>query len=153
MCNTWASEPWGHLYSTSSALPVRFGAFQEDEGFTSVGSVLEKAAHQETVTLEAAPNCSATPKHSFCHQDEVAGAIFWRTTCHRRGKCEVEGKDCSHTAGVVEQAKAWMAQARMAQALYHIGAPRSHKHQLRGLLGLWGHLDREEIPELGVGLS
>lgn len=139
MCNTWASEPWGHLYSTSSALPVRFGAFQEDEGFTSVGSVVGKAAHQETVTLEAAPNCSVTPKHSFCHQDEVVGAIFWRTTCHRRGKRgEAEGKECSRTAGVVEQAKAWMA-----QALYHTGAPHSHEHQLCGLLGLWGNLDRE----------
>lgn len=34
----------------SSALPIHSGAFREDRGFTSIGSVVQKAAHQETAT-------------------------------------------------------------------------------------------------------
>lgn len=101
--------------------------------------MVKKAVHQETVTPEPAPNCSATPKSSLRQQQEGVGAIFWITTLHGRGKHgEAEGKDCSHATGLIKQAKTWMA-----QMLYHVGAPRSPERQLCKRLVLRGHLDRE----------
>lgn len=49
------SELQLYLHHPSSALPIHSEAFREDRGFTSIGSVVQKAAHQETATGAVIP--------------------------------------------------------------------------------------------------